>query len=436
VSGTGRFLSRVRPIYHGWWVLAVGLFAMALGSGLSMSSFGLYVRPLEEEFGWTRAETSLAFSIAVAAAGLVAPLIGRWTDSHGARPVIITGAAAGVVAFLLLASTQSLWQFYVFFALHTVFRQMMFFLPFQALASQWFRRRRGVALSILGSGFSLGGLLILPIVAAAIGEFGWRGAYVFSAGAMAVLVPLAFFVIRNRPSDISQYVDGIAPEARGAGEPEEVVDEVARSMTLREAAATPLFWICAVGFTLYFFGLIGWAVHQVPFYESRGISRASAALIVSMSAGASIAARLALGLIADRFERFEGVVSILMALLFSALATLLLSTAWFAIGVYLVFWVLGASAGPLLESLVLIKAFGLRHFGTIFGAMLVIEMVGEIVSPTAAGAIYDSTGSYDGALIMFMSAFTVGAVLFIFASKMALPQRPASGLSGAPAASA
>ena len=192
-------------------------------------------------------------------------------------------------------------------------------------------------------------------------------------------------------------------------------------MPLREAARTPLFWVCAAGFLLFFFGLIGWSVHQVPFYESKGMSRETAALIVALSAGASIMARLALGVVADRFERFETVVAILMALLFSALATLLLSTAWIAIGIYLALWVVGASAGPMVESLVLIKAFGVQHFGAILGAMLVIEMLGEIVSPAAAGVIYDRTGSYDGALVMFMAAFATGILLFASAARMKLP---------------
>jgi len=394
---------------------------MALGSGLSMSSFGLYVRPLEEEFGWTRAETSLAFSAAVLASGLTAPLIGHWTDLHGARPVIVVGAALSSLAFVLLASTQSLWQFYLFYAVHALFRQMMFFLPFQALTSQWFRRRRGVALSILGSGFSLGGLIVLPVVALVIAELGWRGAYLFSAGAMALLVPLSLLAIRSRPSDIGQYVDGDTPEVAREEDVNAESANTGASMTLGAAARTRLFWICAIGFLLFFFGLIGWAVHQVPFYESKGMSRGTAALIVALSAGASIVARLAMGFVADRFERFETVVAILMALLFSALATLLVSTAWFAIAIYLGLWVIGASAGPMVESLVLIKAFGVRHFGTILGAMLVIEMLGEIVSPAAAGAIYDSTGSYDGALVMFMTAFAAGVLLFVLASRMALP---------------
>jgi MFS family permease len=184
---------------------------------------------------------------------------------------------------------------------------------------------------------------------------------------------------------------------------------------------TPFFWVCAFGFMCFFFGMMGWLVHQVPFYESKGISRSTAALIVSLSAGASIIARIAMGMLADRFDRFEPIVVGLLVLLMSSMATLLISTSTPAIAVFLLLWVLGASAGPMVESLVLIKAFGVRHFGSILGAMLVVETTGQIVSPSLAGAMYDSTGSYDAALIMFLSAFGVGLLLFLIASRMEPP---------------
>jgi hypothetical protein len=100
------------------------------------------------------------------------------------------------------------------------------------------------------------------------------------------------------------------------------------------------------------------------------------------------------------------------------MATLLISTSPPAIAIFLLFWVIGASAGPMVESLVLIKAFGVTHFATILGAMLVVETTGQILSPSLAGAIFDSTGSYDGALVMFMSAFGAGLLLFLVASRM------------------
>jgi MFS family permease len=298
---------------------------------------------------------------------------------------------------------------------------MMFFLPFQALMSQWFDRKRGVALSILGSGFSLGSFLVLPIVAVVIGGLGWRGAYLFSGVVVAVFfVPVSLLVIRNRPADKGLYVDGDVEERRDdAG----VIMRTAANtgMTLRQVMKTRLFWIYSTGFMLLFFGMMGWQLHQVPFYESVGMSRATAAFIVSTSALVSIGARLTMGVLAARFDRFEGMTVVLFACLFMAMLTLLISTTPLAIGIFIFFWVIGASMGPMVESLVLIKAFGVRHFATILGAVLVIETSGEIFSPALAGAIYDRTGSYDGALIMFMCAFATGLVLFAIASRMKTP---------------
>jgi predicted MFS family arabinose efflux permease len=324
---------------------------------------------------------------------------------------------------LLLASTQSLWQFYLFFALHALARQMMFFLPFQALMSRWFVRRRGVALSILGSGFSLGGFAVLPIVALVLSDVGWRGTYVFSGIITAAFfVPAGLLVLRNQPSDVGEQVDGDAAPAET-----DKPAAPAGGLTLKQAARTPFFWLCALGFMFMFYGMMGWMVHQVPFYESEGISRGTAALIVSASAGMSVVARLSMGVVADRFERFEGIVVVLLGLMMAAMATLLVSTSAPAIALFLLFWVIGASAGPMVESLVLLKAFGVKAFATILGVMLVIETAGQIVSPALAGAIYDRTGSYDGALIMFMSAFGAGLLLFLVAGRM---RPPAQALAG------
>jgi len=423
----GDVISGRSHVYYGWWVLATATIAMAIGSGVSMSAFGLYVGPLEDEFGWTRAEVSLGFSASVLMGGLSGPLVGYWIDAKGARSAIIVGGALCALSYILLASTQTLWQFYVFYAVHAFCRQLMFFIPFQSLVGQWFRRRRGVALSILGSGFSIGGFAILPLMAVMIDALGWRGAYLFSGALVAAFfLPAGLLIIRNRPADVGEYVDGDA-EAVAVPAAAAALVEDDRSVTLKQAMRMPLFWVLAFGFMFLFFGMMGWMVHQVPFYESQGMSRGTAAMIVSLSAGASVIARLSMGLVADRFQRFEVAVIGLLGLMFLAMGTLLISTSPPAIALFLLFWVTGASAGPMVESLVLIKAFGMRFFGSILGACLVVETLGQIISPSLAGKIYDDTGSYDGALMLFMSTFAAGMVLFAIAARMRT-----SGASPAP----
>ncbi len=114
-----------RPrVFYGWWIVVATVIAMAVGSGITFFSFGLFINPIEEEFGWSRAEISLGFSVAYFWAGIAAPLIGRVVDLKGPRLIIGTGAIASCLTFVLLAQTTSLWQWYVFRSLNAVFFQM------------------------------------------------------------------------------------------------------------------------------------------------------------------------------------------------------------------------------------------------------------------------------------------------------------------------
>jgi predicted MFS family arabinose efflux permease len=196
---------------------------------------------------------------------------------------------------------------------------------------------------------------------------------------------------------------------------------LAIGLTLTQVIRQPLFWVLSIALMLFFFGLIGWTVHIVPFFESRGLSRETAALLVSGTSGAGIITRLLIGTIADRFRRFETASALLTFKLVLGMLSVLLDTGWVGIGLFLTFWLVGTSAGALAESLTLTRAFGLAHFATILGVVVVIETSGEILSPSLAGLIFDETGKYDLALVMYAATFSVSTPLFIVASRMKRP---------------
>ena len=390
---------------------------------MSFWAFGFYVQPLEQEFGWTRAEVSFGFSSALLVSGLSGPLIGRFIDARGPRTAILVGTVLTALTYLLLATTNSLWQWYAYSALNAVVRQLMFFIPFMALISRWFDRRRGIAVSILGTGFSLGGFIVLPLVELVMETLGWRATLVASGIAVAVVfLPIGLFIVRNTPAEMGVSPDG-AQDADGRASTPRPIEGV----TLPQALRSPLFWALAFGFMLFFYGMFGWLVHQVPFYESIGLSRRAATSIVSATAALSIGTRLLVGVIADSISRFEYVVVGLALTLLVAMVTLSVSTSPTAIAMFLVLWVVGTAGGPMVEALLLTRAFGVANFATILGAVVVVETIGQILSPTIAGAIYDATKSYDLALLMFTGTFAAAAVIFLGASRLRRPFEPGAG---------
>ena len=416
-----------RRVYHGWWILAAAVLAAALGSGVSFWSYGLYIDPLESQFGWSRAEVSFGFSVSLIASGLSALFIGKWVDRYGPRASILLGTVLTAGSYLLLSRTSTLWQWYAFLSINTVFWQMMLFIPIQTLISRWFDRRRGMALGILGTGFSLGGFLVVPLMQTIIDRVGWEASFVFAAAAIsAVYLVLALFVIRDHPADLGLQVDGAVREQ---GRP---MRPVLHGLPLAVAARTPIFWAQSLGLTLFFFGTFGWVLHQVPYYESVGLSRQTGALIVSATAGMAIVSRLAFGVVADRLRRIESGIVVLCFASAAGMALLLVSSSHAAIAAFICLWVVGASGGSLLEGLTLTRTFGVAHFATILAAVFVVETIGQIISPTAAGAIFDATGSYDWVLAMFAVTFAAAGLLFWAASRMPIPFKgPAAELTTA-----
>jgi len=403
---------------------------MAVTSGTSFWAFGLYIQPVEDEFGWSRATVSLGISLSLLISGLTAPLVGRAIDVYGPRRVTLLGAVLTSATFLLIATTSAVWEWFFFLSLNGVVRNMAFYIPFQSLIARWFSRRRGLAIGVLGVGFSLGGLVMVPILRLVIDAWDWDGSLMFSGALLASLyLPLGWKFIHNQPSDVGQYVDGLDRPLTVVGEPRRMA-----GMTPGQAVRTPLFWCLAFALAFLFFGMVGWLIHILPYYESVGVSPGIAAALVSAAAGVGIFSRLAFGIVADRVRSIESAAAVLAMVLVLALLTLLVSGgSTVGIGLFLIFFLVSSAAGPMLEPLLLTRAFGLAHFATILGMVGLVGTIGMVVSPTVAGAIFDRTGSYDWALAMWASSVTLSTLLFLVARQLPRPVIPVPELLETPA---
>lgn len=404
-----------QPIYYGWWVVMGALAATALFGGLYTWSFGLYFAPVETAFGWTRTEVSLGVSIALLAAGAVSPFVGRLADRQGPRLVVLIGALLGAGGMMLLSTASALWHWYLYSGLMGLAVAMAFFIGLQALAANWFEQRRGKALGLLGLGVSLGGFALVPVVRLMIDTLGWEGSLQLSAGLVLVLyLPLVFFVFRNGPA---RQADGSHPDAPVAAAG---TLPTAEGVSLRTAMRTPIFWTLTLGISLYFYAAFGLVVHSVPFFEDEGFSASEAAGFLSAMAGVSILSRIVLAATVDRARRFERVAMLLAISGMITLGLLLIGTSPGVIVVFVLFWSIADTGPALIEPLSLSRAFGAAHFGSILGAVSVVRTVAMLASAGVAGAIFDGTGSYTWALVMFLGAY--GGALAFFLASLRLPR--------------
>jgi len=403
----GLALRRVLPTYYGWWVVAAATGALAVSSGISFWAFGLYFEPLEEEFGWTRAQLSGAVSLVWLVAGLLGPVVGWWIDRYGVRGAMLVGVLGNSATFFLLPGVASLWQLYLLYAIGAVFRAWMFYLPVQTLVARWFSWRRGLALSLTNAGFGLGGFLFTPLIIFFIERWGWRQAFAFSGVIqLAYFLPVILFVIKESPQAIG--VEEPRVETVWAREER----ERGTSYTLGEALRTPMFWLIVGAMFLMYMSMLSFLVHAVPFFRSRGISPEGAAAIMSANTGLYTALRISLGWVGDRLPTLR--LALATALLqIGAVTTALVSTSVPMLVVFVPLWASAQGSGPLLEPLLLSRFFGMAHFGAILGASSFFSNMGQVVGPYLTGWLYDATGGYNAALLLFIGAYGVAALSFL-----------------------
>lgn len=412
-----------RRVYFGWWVVVAGVVLMAVTSGTSFWAYGLYIEPVEDEFGWSRATVSFGIALSLLLSGLTAPLVGRVIDRYGPRRITLLGVVLTSATFLLVAMTSSVAEWYAFLSINAVVRNFCFYIPAQAIVARWFDRRRGLALGVLGTGFSLGGLVLVLVLRVVMDAWDWEGALIFSCVLQAaVCLPLCWRFIHDHPSAVGQFVDGDArPREPVAGGPPRLP-----GVTPREALRTPLLWVLSFALGFLFYGMVGWMLHIVPYYESVGVSPGTAAALVSFSAGMGMFGRVGFGLVADRIRVIENAAAVVCVVLTLSLAALLVTGgSTLGIGLFLLFYLMGAAAGPMLEPLLLVRAFGTAHFATILGLSGVVATVGMVISPTVGGAIFDRTGAYDWALVMWLSAVLLSGLLFMVSRWLPRPVIPA-----------
>jgi sugar phosphate permease len=267
-------------LFYGWWIVIIGCVFDAVKGGTYNTGFTLYFLPVLEEMHLSRAATSLPFSLAKLESTLAGPLAGYLIDRFDIRVMLVVGTVMAGIGFVLLSFTHSYLLFLVvFIGPVTTGFQLGFNHAALAAVNHWFRRKRGLAMAIVQTGQSIGGVAILPLVALAVLTLGWRAAALFSGIAVLLLLPLALFVHRS-PESMGLLPDGERRSADDAslGRAHPLAD--AHEFTVKEAVRTPTFWWLSAFHSLRNIPYSGVTVHLVPLLVWKGLDQPMAAFFV------------------------------------------------------------------------------------------------------------------------------------------------------------
>lgn len=418
-------ISRLKQrVFYGWVMVATGAAIQLMTGGLLNQSYGVYVVVLAQEMGWSKTTLSAAYSLVRFESDLLGPVEGWLIDRFGPRAVMRAGLAIMGLGFMLFSQVDSLFSFYIAFAILALGSSMGGFFPLTVAVVQWFHRRRSTALSVMQTGFALGGLMV-PIIVYCLENFGWRTT-AFASGVLVIAagVPLAQF-IRRRPEDYGLEVDGgppreqsDAPNARRAPHLSDAVD-----FRLGEALRTPAFWLISLGHSSALLVVAAVLVHLVPHLNIYlGYSLASAGLVVSLMTGMQIVGQLAGGVLGDRFSK-RAICAVCMGMHMTGLLLVAYAT---SLPMVIAFAVLHGLAwgvrGPMMQS---IRAdyFGRAAFGVIMGTSSLIVTVGNTSGPLIAGILADQTGNYQAGFTVLALLAGLGSLFFIFAARPRPPAR-------------
>ena len=417
-----RRLARALPLYYGWVVLAAtSLTGYSSRPLMATTTLSVFVVPMTAHFGWSRGLFSGALSLGGLCAIALSPVAGKLIDRYGSG-VVLAGSAAIMGACAIGLSTIS--QAWAFYALYVPGRAL-FAIPLElgtaTAVSNWFLRRRPLALAVLSATQGVGLAAMPLIVQAIIGGWSWRVAWM-SLGLYTIFIAVlpSLLLIARRPEDVGLEVDphpthAVSPAGSpsGAG-PATGAAPAGADFTVREALQTRAFWVLAAFSSSAFVVQGGVILHQVPHYVDQGLSAPAAAMTASAFALSQVLGGVIWSIWARRVPvRFllslTGFCVTLGAMGVAASGSLGGGiAAASALGI-------GIGGVHLLLRLVWADYYGRTNLASIRGLTLPVQIAGQTIGPITSGYLFDITGTYRWAFYGFGSVASLGALLVLSA---------------------
>lgn len=400
-------LSRSRAFY-GWWIVAIsalGLFFSA--PTIAVYSYSVFLKSVSQDFHAGRGAVALAFTLHNLCAAAFIPVMGYMIDRFGAKRIVVPATIfVGLTALSAKLIGSALWQYYVFYIVLGALEAASGPLPFSAIISRWFDRKRGLALGLMSFGSGLAAIVYPPIAQVLITHFGWRSAYsIFGVGIL--LVPILFLTVylKEEPGSKGLFPDGVAPIA-----PPTLNSEVA-GLDWQQIWPSGTFWLLITAFFLAGCSVHACVLHLAAMLSDRGFSPQAAANAVSIIGAAMLFGRTGSGYFLDRFFAPR-----VCAVLFgqSAVGIAILAAGASGPAAIVAAFMVGLAFGAEVEVIAFLvsRYFGLRSFGLAYGFGFSSFVLAGALGTWVMGAGYDRTHAYTAPLILVLFAMILATILF------------------------
>jgi sugar phosphate permease len=406
-----------KTIFAGWWQVAISMLNQGVAAGTIIVCFSVIAVPLQKEFGVSRAVLGLIMTLTYLINGVTNPVLGAAMDRYSIRRILIGGGILLAAGYFALSFATSMTHVFLAYGIFLgLANATMGPLSYSTLLPRWFIRRRAKAVGITVLGYALGGLFLPPLFQFLIDTFGWRDAVrLFAAFVIVFVVPMIWWLVVDRPSDVGLYPDGDSAPPPAA---ENQSADPPRSTT--SLLCDMNFWVITLGVGLVVCGAAGVLGNMVPFVISRGFTARQGALVLSCFSAGSFSSKLLYAVFGDRLRPRIGLAAGLFFFTLSSFFFLrsytypiLLSGSFLhgmAVGVALPLW-----------SYLTARVFGSRYVGRVFGLMTIVVTPISLLAPPVLGRIFDRTGAYDYAFILYIC---LGLAAFVLVPRLRVAVLP------------